>query len=62
MAVGRNRQALRNLDEFSPDSTIQLNEPEDSLKSAFAREARAAGFDVIIDYLWGSPTEALLVP
>jgi len=61
VAAGRNRQALRKLlDEFGADSTIQLDQPEDSLQSAFAQKAGDAGFDVIIDYLWGRPTEVLL--
>jgi NADPH:quinone reductase-like Zn-dependent oxidoreductase len=33
---------------------------DDDLTETFAREAGDAGFDVIIDYLWGTPTEALL--
>jgi len=28
--------------------------------AAFREEAGAKGFDVVIDYLWGAPTEALL--
>jgi NADPH2:quinone reductase len=42
------------------DATIQLDQPGDSLKQAFAREAGDAGFDVVIDYVWGRPTETLL--
>jgi NADPH:quinone reductase-like Zn-dependent oxidoreductase len=60
IGAGRNSQALRKLRELGADSTIQLDQPEDSLKSAFAQEAGDAGFDVIIDYLWGRPTETLL--
>jgi len=60
VAAGRNRHALRKLSELGADSTIQLDQPEDSLKSAFAQEAGDAGFDVVIDYLWGRPTEVLL--
>jgi len=60
IGAGRNQQVLRNLAGLGADSTIQLDQPEDSLKSSFAKEAGDAGFDVIIDYLWGRPTEALL--
>lgn len=60
IGAGRNQQVLRRLRELGADTTIQLDQPEDSLKSAFEQEARDAGFDVIIDYLWGRPTEALL--
>jgi NADPH2:quinone reductase len=30
------------------------------LTASFAREASVAAYDVIVDYLWGWPTEALL--
>lgn len=58
--AGRNQQMLRRLLELGADATIQLDQPEDAIKSAFAQEARDARFDVIIDYLWGRPTETLL--
>src|SRR5579864_1878831 len=60
IGAGRNEQVLGRLGELGADATIQLDQPWDSLKDAFAREAGDAGFDVIIDYLWGRPTEALL--
>lgn len=60
IGAGRNDQALKRLRELGADVTIQLDQPGDSLRAAFAREAGEAGFDVIIDYVWGSPTEALL--
>jgi NADPH2:quinone reductase len=60
IGAGRNEQLLERLRELGPDSTIQLGQPEDSLKAAFAEEAGEAGFDVVIDYVWGRPTELLL--
>jgi NADPH2:quinone reductase len=60
IGAGRNEQVLSRLGERGADATIQLDQPRDLLKDAFAREAGDAGFDVIIDYLWGRPTEALL--
>jgi len=60
IAAGRNQQVLSRLLEFGADATIQIGQPVDALKDNFAREASEAGFDVVIDYLWGGPTEALL--
>ena len=60
IGAGRNEQLLKRLREIAADSTIQLGQPEDSLKTAFAQEAGVAGFDVVIDYVWGRPTEVLL--
>ena len=60
IAAGRNEQVLTTLHDLGADTTIRLDKPGQNLTEAFAREAGEAGFDVIIDYLWGSPTEALL--
>ncbi len=60
IAAGRNEQVLSTLHDSGADSTIRLDKPGQDLAEAFAREAGDAGFDVIIDYLWGPPTEALL--
>jgi NADPH:quinone reductase-like Zn-dependent oxidoreductase len=60
IAAGRNQQVLSRLRELGVDATIQIDQPADALKDAFAREAGETGFDVVIDYLWGGPTEALL--
>jgi NADPH:quinone reductase-like Zn-dependent oxidoreductase len=60
IAAGRNEQVLNTLRDLGADTTIRLDEPGQDLTETFAREAGDAGFDVIIDYLWGTPTEALL--
>jgi NADPH2:quinone reductase len=60
IGAGRNRHVLNRLRDLGADATIQLDQPEDALKADFAREAGDSGFDVIIDYVWGRPTEVLL--
>ena len=60
IGAGRNARVLGRLRELGADATIQLEQPGDLLKEAFACEAGNAGFDVIIDYVWGRPTETLL--
>jgi NADPH:quinone reductase-like Zn-dependent oxidoreductase len=60
VAAGRDEQVLNTLRDLGADTTIQLDKSGPELTEAFAREAGEAGFDVIIDYLWGAPTEALL--
>ena len=59
VAAGRNQSALTKLRTIGADSTIQLDQSDDALKEEFARAAGDDGFDVIIDYLWGHPTEVL---
>lgn len=60
IGAGRNERVLGRLRELGADATIQLGQSEEALKGVFAHEAGDAGFDVIIDYVWGRPTEALL--
>jgi len=60
VAAGRNRDAHASLRELGADATIPLDCGRQELTEAFRREAGQEGFDVIIDYLWGPPTEALL--
>ena len=60
VGAGRNTRVLNRLGASGADAVIQLDQPEASLKQAFQREAGEASFDVILDYLWGRPTEVLL--
>jgi NADPH2:quinone reductase len=60
IAAGRNEGALPTLRELGADATIGLNKPGEELIEAFRSEAGEKGFDVVIDYLWGPPTESLL--
>jgi NADPH:quinone reductase-like Zn-dependent oxidoreductase len=60
IAAGRNEHALASLGDRGADETIQISRPDDELREEFARAVGATGFQVIIDYLWGHPTEVLL--
>jgi NADPH2:quinone reductase len=56
IAAGRNVDAIAKADV---DAIIALTQPEDAIREALAAEA-ARGIDVIVDYLWGRPTELVL--
>jgi NADPH:quinone reductase-like Zn-dependent oxidoreductase len=56
IAAGRNVDAIASA---KVDAVIALGQPEDALREAFTAEA-ASGIDVVIDYVWGRPTEVLL--
>jgi NADPH2:quinone reductase len=56
IAAGRNVDAIA---AAGLDAVIALGQPEDAVREAFAAEA-SAGIDVVVDYLWGRPTELLL--
>lgn len=60
VAAGRNAEVLAQLGRLGADATIKLSQGDDDLKLAFAKEAGEIGFHVIIDYVWGHPTEVLL--
>lgn len=56
VGAGRNLESLQSI---GVDSIVRLDESEDAIRRSFATELEQ-GIDVIIDYLWGRPTELLL--
>ena len=60
IAAGRNPEVLAQLPALGADVTLSLNQSHDPLVAAFRRQNEEKRFDVIIDYVWGPPTEALL--
>ena len=59
IAAGRNPEALASLKTLGADVTVMIDEPGQDLVQVFA-EAIRGGVDVVLDYLWGKPTEALV--
>lgn len=60
VAAGRNERILATLPELGADATIGLDQSDDELAEAFREAARHTQFDVVLDYVWGHPTEVLL--
>ncbi len=58
VAVGRSQASLARLAELGADATVRIGGGSD-LGDELAAVA-GDGFDVVIDYLWGEPTEALI--
>jgi len=56
IAAGRNIQAIK---AGAADAIVSLSQPEDAVREAFAAET-SRGIDVVIDFVWGRPTELLL--
>lgn len=56
IAAGRNVEAIA---KQNVDRIVTLGDPEDKVRETFTEEA-VNGIDVVIDYLWGRPTELLL--
>jgi NADPH:quinone reductase-like Zn-dependent oxidoreductase len=59
VGTGRDDEALREVLTLGTDAVINTAVPDDELVRAFA-EARGAGYDVVLDFLWGRPTDMLL--
>ncbi|QNI30300.1 zinc-binding alcohol dehydrogenase family protein [Alloacidobacterium dinghuense] len=60
IAAGRNPQSLDALKALGADAVISLTQERDALVSAFRTEIAENGVDVVLDYLWGQPAEAVL--
>jgi NADPH:quinone reductase-like Zn-dependent oxidoreductase len=58
VAAGREAPILDSLPEMGAGAIIDLKQPDDEVCDAFAREA-GDGYDIILDFLWGHPTELL---
>lgn len=59
VATGRNAAQLEEVLALGADVVINTSLPDDELAKAYA-SARGDGYDVVLDYLWGRPTEILL--
>ena len=60
VGAGRNEQVLKTLPDLGADAIIALDQPDQQLAADFVREASHKNFDIVLDYLWGHPTEVLL--
>lgn len=60
VVAGRDPRALEELQQQGADAAISLEQSREELVSSFRRELSENKIDVILDYLWGAPAEALL--
>lgn len=58
VATGRDESTLRSLSDLGASAVIDLKQPDAEVCDALTREA-GDGYDVILDFLWGHPTELL---
>ncbi len=64
VGTGRDNEGLRSIMALGADAAIDLKQSDEGLTEAFKKEA-GKGYDVVLDFLWGHPTELLfktLVP
>ena len=59
VGTGRDELRLQTVLKLGADAVINTRKSDDEVKEAFRTEADQ-GYDVVLDYLWGHPTELLL--
>jgi NADPH:quinone reductase-like Zn-dependent oxidoreductase len=59
VGTGRDDASLQAVLKLGADAVIDTRKSDDEVKEAFLQEA-GKGYDVVLDYLWGHPTELLL--
>ena len=57
---GRHEAGLERLRDLGADAVIDLKQPDEQIIAAFRQEAGESGYGMILDFLWGHPTELLL--
>ncbi len=60
IALGRNPQILSTLQGLGADAVLSLEQSDEELVRAIVRAAGDTGVHVIIDYIWGHPTEVVI--
>jgi NADPH:quinone reductase-like Zn-dependent oxidoreductase len=59
IATGRDDDQLHEVQTLGADAVINTAVPDEALAQAYL-DATGDGYDVVLDYLWGRPTEILL--
>lgn len=59
IGTGRNQESMKQVIEFGAEVVIDLKQPDEKLIQDFKKEA-GEGYDVILDFLWGHPTDLLI--
>jgi len=59
IATGRDDDQLREVQTLGAEMVINTAVPDEALAQAYL-DAKGDGYDVVVDYLWGRPTEILL--
>lgn len=60
VAAGRNPKPLPELQALGATDVIPFEQDRDALVSSYRRALNEAKIDIVLDYLWGQPAEALL--
>jgi NADPH:quinone reductase-like Zn-dependent oxidoreductase len=59
VGTGRNKESMNQVIDLGADAVIDLSKSDEKVAEALQKEA-GQGYDVILDFLWGHPTEILI--
>lgn len=59
IGTGRNEKSLKRIKELGADIVVDLKQSKEDLNTSFKKVINE-GVDIILDFLWGDPTEALI--
>jgi NADPH:quinone reductase-like Zn-dependent oxidoreductase len=59
IGTGRNPESLKRIQELGADATIDLKQSDQEVMDEIQKQA-SDGYDIILDFLWGRPTELLI--
>jgi NADPH2:quinone reductase len=59
VGTGRDEEGLQTVKQMGADAVIDLKQTDKKIKASFTKEAEK-GYDIVVDFLWGHPTELLL--
>ncbi len=60
VGTGRDDAALQAIRQLGADGVIDLKQSDEKIADAFTTAAGESGYHVILDFLWGHPTEVLI--
>jgi len=59
VGTGRNEESLKRVVKLGADAVVNISQSDRALAESFKKES-GKGYDIIIDFLWGHPTEVFL--
>ncbi|HLY71928.1 MAG TPA: zinc-binding alcohol dehydrogenase family protein [Puia sp.] len=59
IGTGRDKAGLQQIKQLGADAVIDLTQTDLQIQDEFAQQA-GKGYDIVLDFLWGHPTELLL--
>lgn len=60
VGTGRHQPTLESLRDLGADAVVDLKQSDEKIMEAFRSEGGETGYHIILDFLWGHPTELII--